>query len=308
MTGATPEDEHAVALEANARALAETHRELERVKRLARRLRVRSLFGRALDRALKRFGGGTKDPDRVVRKAGEWFLDNFYLIRRTARQVDEELPRGFLMRLPLVASGPTKGMPRIEALARALVGQNAELDTGLLRRFIDAYQEVSPLTIAELWAFPTLLRATVLQDLLKSLTRLQAQVMRESASGTADEAGPTRTEGGVERAVRALRLFAEVDWKTFFQNGSRIDAILRTDPAEVYPRMDFETCDAYRKAAEELAWGTAKPEPEVAEAAMLSLEAPTSRGEGTSATTSSAKAGASSNLDSGTARAGESSW
>ena len=49
---------------------------------------------------------------------------------------------------------------------------------------------------------------------------------------------------------------AETFWKVFFEKTNRVESILRTDPAEVYGRMDFETCDAYRKVIEALAWAT----------------------------------------------------
>src|SRR6185295_9313285 len=69
---------------------------------------------------------------------------------------------------------------------------------------------------------------------------------------------------GVERATRALRLLDAMDWKAFFEQANRVEAILREDPARIYPQMDFETCDSYRKVVEALAWDCRKPEPEVA--------------------------------------------
>ena len=68
--------------------------------------------------------------------------------------------------------------------------------------------------------------------------------------------------------MRALRLLDAIDWKLFFESTNHVESILRGDPAEVYPRMDFETCDAYRKVVEALAWGSDKTEQDVAELAI----------------------------------------
>lgn len=57
--------------------------------------------------------------DARLQSAAEWFLDNYYLIRRIARQVEEELPRGFVRHLPRLADDPARGRPRIDSLAAA---------------------------------------------------------------------------------------------------------------------------------------------------------------------------------------------
>ena len=211
-------------------------------------------------------------------KAAEWFLDNYYLIRRVARQVEEELPIGFMRRLPNLVSGPNDGRPRVFVLAQGLIETCAlSLSLSGIRRFVDAYQEVLPLTIAELWALPTMLRAAVLTDLVHFLSELHAPV-DESERWTFDAArsleepqkAPLALEPseGVERAIRALRVLDVVDWKVFFEKTNRVESILRQDPAGIYARMEFDTCDSYRKSIEELSWSTGRSEDSVADLAI----------------------------------------
>ena len=253
------------ALEAEARALAATHGELGRATHPRAWTAGPSTVTRALERA-QRHLTTTHAGSVVIPKAAEWYLDNYYLIRRVARQVDEELPRGFIHHLPQLASGPQRGRLRIEVVARALARRGRiDLDLASVRSFIDAYQDVASLTIAELWALPTMLRMAVLLHLLEHLERLIAPAtdVRSEAPSEALEPG-----AGVERATRALRLLDVIDWRLFVEATSRVEAILRTDPARVYPRMDFTTCDAYRKVVEALAWTTGRAEPAVAELAI----------------------------------------
>jgi len=262
------------ALEADARAIAETHRDTRRAGAAGRRFFALPAFGRALARAHEHLAARHQD-DSTLRKPAEWFLDNYYIVRRVARQVAHDLPRGFVRRLPELTSGPEEGQPRIGALARALVATSGiELDRATLRRFVDAYQAVAPLTIAELWALPTMLRASVLSGLLSFFDELHVPIdgPRSGARPSPPrlENGPVLAPvAGVERSIRALRLLAEIDWKTFFENTNRVEAALRRDPAEIYSRMDFDTCDAYRKAVEDLAWTANVAEEDVASEAIL---------------------------------------
>ena len=53
--------------------------------------------------------------------------------------------------------------------------------------------------------------------------------------------------------ITSLRLLAIQDWKVFFEQPSRVDQILRLDPANVYATMDFDTRNSYREVIERLA-------------------------------------------------------
>jgi len=262
----------ALSLEQHARALAAVQRDPERARRLLSHAFAPPRVARHLERAQK-YLAATSSSDGPLSKTAEWFLDNYYLIRRVARQVEEELPRAFVRHLPQLAHGPDKARPRIDSVAHALVVDSGlVVDVSILRRFIDAYQQIAPLTIAELWALPTLLRAAVLQHLLGSLHELGVPV-RQSQLPPGEGDGETgllslEPRAAVERTIRTLRALDSLDWKAFFENTNRVEAILRTDPARVYARMDFETCDAYRKVVEALAWATGRAEEDVATLAI----------------------------------------
>jgi cyclic beta-1,2-glucan synthetase len=265
------------ALGADARAVASIQSDVERAPRWVTHF-SKPPFASSLEHARQYLQAGPFVGDALP-KAAAWFLDNYYLLRRASRQVAEELPRGFVCHLPQLASGPAKGRPRIEALSRAVVALSGiALDLPLLRDYLDAYQEVTPLTIAELWALPTILRATVLEHLLQFLGLLGVPGLELARGGSRlhrEGSGPhERTSTavaptlGVERAIRALRLLDAIDWKVFFSATSRVEAILRTDPSLVYGRMDFVTRDSYRKVVEAVAWATGRSETDVADLAV----------------------------------------
>jgi cyclic beta-1,2-glucan synthetase len=57
----------------------------------------------------------------------------------------------------------------------------------------------------------------------------------------------------VGNIITSMQLLSGLDWKNFFEQVSPVERILRQDPAQVYPGMDFSTRDQYRHEVEELA-------------------------------------------------------
>jgi cyclic beta-1,2-glucan synthetase len=104
----------------------------------------------------------------------EWLLDNFHIVEEVLREVRTDLPQGYYAELPALSGGPLAGLPRIYALALAVVAHtDSSIDEDQVLAFVRAYQEVTPLTIGELWAIPTMLRLA----LVENLRRLAAQML-----------------------------------------------------------------------------------------------------------------------------------
>ena len=122
----------------------------------------------------------------------EWLLDNFFVIEDVLREVRKDLPRGYYDELPVVTIGPWVGVPRIYALAVALITHtDSHLEDGAILRFVKAFQEAAPLTTGELWAIPTVLRLA----LLENLRRLAAQMLAARAEARHAVAWVSRAVG-----------------------------------------------------------------------------------------------------------------
>jgi len=103
---------------------------------------------------------------RAVVPAAEWLLDNYHLVEAQIREIRDDLPPGYYRLLPKLAAGPFAGYPRVFGLAWAFVAHtDSHFDPAMLRRFIDAYQRVQPLTIGELWAVAITLRIVLVENL-----------------------------------------------------------------------------------------------------------------------------------------------
>ncbi len=126
---------------------------------------------------------------RPISPAAEWLVDNFHIVEEQLREIREDLPKGYYHELPKLTEGELKGYPRIYALALALIAHtDCRLDTETLRRFIAAYQTVSPLTIGELWAVAITLRLALVENLRRLATLIvSAREEREQADKLADK-------------------------------------------------------------------------------------------------------------------------
>jgi len=126
--------------------------------------------------------------ERVITQAAEWLIDNFYVVREQIREIRRDLPRRFYRGLPKLAAGPLESYPRVFGIAWAFVAHtDSRFDPQMLRRFVQSYQRVQPLTIGELWALPITLRVI----LVENLRRLAEQIMsgraaRQEADALAD--------------------------------------------------------------------------------------------------------------------------
>src|SRR5687767_11158776 len=126
--------------------------------------------------------------EHVISPAAEWLVDNFHIVEEQIREIREDLPKSYYDELPKLADGPFKGYPRIYALSVALVAHtDSYLDSETLRRFINAYQRVAPLSIGELWAVPITLRLALVENLRRLATRIvSSRAEREEADKLAD--------------------------------------------------------------------------------------------------------------------------
>ena len=120
-----------------------------------------------------------------VAPAAEWLLDNFHLLESEARAVRHDLPPRYYRKLPKLASREHAGTARLYAMAVELIRSgDGRLDLERLTRFLKAYQTVAPLTIGELWAWPSILKLALLENLRRLSDGLLA---RRQGRRAADE-------------------------------------------------------------------------------------------------------------------------
>jgi len=140
--------------------------------------------------------------EHVLPTAAEWLLDNGYVIRTQLAEIRRHLPKRYYQILPASESGD----PYIRELACSLAANtNYAIDENSITEALRRYQELSPLTIAELWSFPVILRVELLEALTAMAARISAtQELREAAYFWSN-----RLAAGARRSPEAFALMLD---------------------------------------------------------------------------------------------------
>lgn len=223
-----------------------------------------------------------------VLSAGEWILDNFYLIEREYKFVKKEMPLDYFKGLP------HEDMPRIFNVAKNYINVSRNISVDDLEEYINKIQSGHKkiiFTMGELWAFPLMLKISLIINLSKytqELFQIQKKLIdkRDSKSSidiqseasddnaymndkdnvylNDEEADNQLIEKNIGEYITCVRQLESINWKDFFEKTSVVDYILRNDPVNVYSSMDFESKDYYRHKVEEIARVVKKDEPSIA--------------------------------------------
>ena len=141
---------------------------------------------------------------QFVAAAAEWLLDNFHLVTSEIRDIHQHLPGTYYRQLPTLASRDQAGHTRIYAMAVELVRHSdSRIDRQQLAVFVNSFQRVAPLTIGELWAWPSMLKLA----LIENLRRLAAETLASRRARLDADAYVSRMEreaGDTEGNVHAL--------------------------------------------------------------------------------------------------------
>ncbi|MBD1587115.1 GH36-type glycosyl hydrolase domain-containing protein [Pseudomonas typographi] len=90
---------------------------------------------------------------------------------------------------------------------------------------------------------------------------IERQVQLDTQQQAADQVS-------IGNSIGSLRLVATTNWREFVESMSHVEQHLNTDPAAVYPAMDFATRDRYRHVVERLGRRSQHSEIQIAEHAI----------------------------------------
>ena len=132
---------------------------------------------------------GDVKENRRIAPAGDWLLDNFYLIEEQIRTAKRHLPKDYSRELPRLLNGPSAGLPRVYDIALETISHgDGRVDPENLSSFVTAYQSVAPLKLGELWAIPIMLRLALIENLRRVAARIAAaRIDRNRAASWADQ-------------------------------------------------------------------------------------------------------------------------
>src|SRR6185436_20531044 len=137
---------------------------------------------RVLSRAYRTLAADVR-AGRFVTSASEWLLDNYHLISIRIEDLRRNLPRAYYRQLPSLASDSAR--TRLYAMAVELVRHSdGRFERQQLETFLNSYQRVAPLTMGELWAWPSMLTLALIENLRRLADQI---VVARDARADADD-------------------------------------------------------------------------------------------------------------------------
>ena len=101
-----------------------------------------------------------------IHPAGEWLLDNFYIIEETYKTVCLEMNIKKYKEFPGISTGEYKGYARIYVLASEIVAYtDNKINDDILEITISSYQKRKPLNMKEIWNLWIFLEIAIIENI-----------------------------------------------------------------------------------------------------------------------------------------------
>ena len=160
-------------MEEHGRALARQHRIVDGARSNSLLLRLAD-NETVLRGSCALLAGAIKLGHRIT-PAGEWLLDNLYLIDEQIRTARRHFPQRYSWELPRLERGASAGLPRVYDIAlNAISHGDGRVDQDSFSRFVHAYEDMVPLALGELWAIPIMLRLALIENLRRVAVRVRS--------------------------------------------------------------------------------------------------------------------------------------
>ena len=101
-----------------------------------------------------------------IHPAGEWLLDNLYIIEETVKQIEKELTLKKYINFVGIANGEYKGFARIYVLASNIVAfTDNKIERKDLEDYLKSYQENKNLSMEEIWNIGLFLEISIIENI-----------------------------------------------------------------------------------------------------------------------------------------------
>ena len=102
----------------------------------------------------------------TINPAGEWILDNFYIIEEVIQQIEKELTMKKYVNFVGIQNGQYAGFARIYVLASEIVAYTDNIiRSESLEKYLTSYQNKRALNMDEIWNIGIFLQIAIIQNI-----------------------------------------------------------------------------------------------------------------------------------------------
>ena len=122
-----------------------------------------------------------------IHPAGEWLLDNFYIIEETVKQIQKELTPKKYTNFVGIANGKYKGFARIYVLASEIIAYtDNKIERKNLEDYLASYQTKKSLSMEEIWNIGIFLQIAIIENIKEICEKIySSQIQKSNAENIA---------------------------------------------------------------------------------------------------------------------------
>ena len=153
----------------------------------------------------------------LIHPAGEWLLDNYYIIEENYRMITRELTPSKYTHFVGMADGPYEGFARIYVLAAEMVAYtDGKINPDCLKALLEAYQTKKTLNMEEIWSLSLFFNIALIEKIRTVAERITYSQMQKE-----------RVESMLGRHIEGVE--EDKQGKTHDRNHRKIEAYANTE-------------------------------------------------------------------------------
>lgn len=115
-----------------------------------------------------------------IHPAGEWILDNYYIIEETVKSIVKDVTLKKYINFPGIATGPYAGFARIYELAGEIVAYtDCKIDSKTLPELLKAYQSKKNLNMEEIWNIGPFIQIALIEKVREVCEKIYSSQMQK---------------------------------------------------------------------------------------------------------------------------------
>ena len=108
-----------------------------------------------------------------IHPAGEWILDNFYIIEESVKSIEKELKISKYKNFTGISNGQYAGFARVYVLAAEIVNYtDNKIEAEDLEKYLAAYQTTKTLNMDEIWNIGIFLQIAIIENIRQICERI----------------------------------------------------------------------------------------------------------------------------------------
>ena len=118
-----------------------------------------------------------------IHPAGEWLLDNFYIIEETVKVIVQNMSLKKYKKFLGISNGVDKGFARIYVLAHEIINYTENnIDYKSVKNFLSAYQRKKTLSMEEIWNLREFMQIAIIENIYDICEKIYfSQIQKEKA-------------------------------------------------------------------------------------------------------------------------------